>query len=124
MRNFIWTVAAIIVAWFVTLTINRNLFLNTNIDPIVQGTTIIANTDIGTRCGSDVNKNEVIEYKLSAAGKIIYLCPLGFWPVQKEIVAVTLTPDFRRQLNPAQLAKIKVFYPEAPAPVTQSIPAQ
>ena len=53
MSFIVWTLGALIVAWFLTLGINRTLFYHTNIDPLVQDSIRIADTDIGTQCEVD-----------------------------------------------------------------------
>ena len=120
LRFFLWIVVTLLVAWFTTMTVSRNLFFNYNADSLVSGTVAIQNTDIGNQCGAP-SSNELIDYKLTRDGKIIYLCPLGFWPIQKRIVAINLTDNFRKNLPTPFLSKISVYYPE-PQKVEPLIP--
>lgn len=115
---FIWILAAIVAAWFLALVINKNMFFNYNADPFIKGNVRIKDTDIGTQCGAGLqDSNVLVEYKFTTDGHIVYLCPQGLWPVQKEVTAVTLTPAFRQSLAAIQLKRIDVFYPETPAPM-------
>ncbi len=115
MQNFpllLWTIIGLAAAWLIAMTVNRNIFMHYDIDRTVQGTTLVKFTDIADQCGTNTDPNDAVEYKLSEEGQIIYLCPQGIWPIQKVVAAVTLTPEFRRRLNPLLLKKIVQFYPE------------
>lgn len=114
----LWTLIGIAVAWFLMMSISRNIFLHSDIDISVYGTVPMNITDIGNQCGDDyVNSNERIEFKLNTAGKIVYLCPQGLSPIQKKVTAVILTDDFRNTLRPNEQAKVFISYPlQAAAP--------
>jgi hypothetical protein len=114
----IWTIIGIIAAWFLAMTINRNIFLHTDADLSVYGTVAINNTDIGNQCGDEfINSSERVEFKLTQTGRIMYLCPQEWSPIQKKVTAVTLTDDFRRSLRPNELDKVSIHYPlQAEAP--------
>ncbi|MDR3476638.1 MAG: hypothetical protein P4M14_01235 [Gammaproteobacteria bacterium] len=108
----IWTIIGIIAVWFLAMAINRNIFLHTDADLSVYGSVAIINTDIGNQCGDEyINSTEQVEFKLTQTGKIVYLCPQGWSPLQKKVTAVTLTDEFRRSLRPNELDKVSIHYP-------------
>lgn len=110
-----YTLIAIVVLWFLTMTVSRNLFLHSDSDLSISGTVAINDTDIGNQCGDDyTNSSEPVEYKLNNEGKIVYLCPQGLWPIQSKVVAATLTDQFRNSLSPAAQAKLLQLYPPQP----------
>jgi hypothetical protein len=92
-RLVMWTIVSLAGLWFITMTVNRNLFMHT--DREFAGTVPYIRTDIGSRCGVNIQSTEFVEYKLNTKGQIVYLCPQGFWPLQKQVVAVILSPELR-----------------------------
>ena len=119
MQKFTIFIIAIVIAWFLTLGINRTLFNNTDINIMLQGEIKIADTDIGNQCGVTVNPNTLVSYKLNEQGRIIYLCPLSLWPIQREVTAMIATPALRKTLNARQLTLLDTTYPEPGLPPTQ-----
>jgi hypothetical protein len=108
----IYTIVGLFVLWFIAMTVNRNIFLHSDIDGTFYGTVAMNKTDIGEQCGSETSNNfEMIEYKLNQKDQIIYLCPQGLWPIQKTVIAVNVSDDLRRTFSPAVFAKINAIYP-------------
>jgi hypothetical protein len=115
-RLVMLTIISLIALWFISMTVNRNIFMHT--DREIAGTVPYIRTDIGTQCGSNLSPTQFVEYKLNTKGQIIYLCPQGLWPIQKQVVANTLTPELKQLMGGS--AKLELLYPSngAPAAVT------
>jgi len=113
-RFLLFVLSSVIGIWILVMAVNRNLFLHMDADLTVYGSTTIVNTDIGDRCGTGINPNTQIEYKLNLKGEIVYLCPQGFWPIQKVVIANTLSEQFRNSLNPGAADKVLQHYPVQP----------
>lgn len=110
-RLVVLTLIGVIIAWFVIMAVDMQLFLNTNVDPTVVGTVAINRTDIDARCGIGYQGSVIqVDYKLNTKGQIVYLCPLGLWPIRDRVVATTITEDLKRTLPPTQLTRITQFY--------------
>jgi hypothetical protein len=121
LKLIIWTLVGLIGAWFIAMTINRNIFLHSDVDRSIVGIMAISKTDIADSCGTEyVNSNEVVEYKLNSSGQIMYLCPQGWWPIQKVIAAGTITDEFRSRIAPVMRSKLNRFYPQAAAGTAQT----
>ena len=117
LKLIIWTLAGLVAAWFITMAVSRNIFLHTDVDRSLTGVVSIAKTDIGTQCGEEyVNSNALIEYKLNSSNQIVYLCPQGWSPIQKTVMAGNLGDDFRAQINPLQRNKLNKYYPGTEKP--------
>jgi hypothetical protein len=120
-KLIIYTIAGLFVLWFIALTVNRNIFLHTDIDGAFYGTVAMNKTDIGDQCGSNNSNNyEIIEYKLNARGQIVYLCPQDLWPIQKIVIAATVSDDLRRTFAPVVQKRIATLYPP---PAQPAVPA-
>ncbi len=119
----VWTLAAVIIAWFLTLSINRYLFYYSNVNTIIQGEIRISDTDIGTQCGSGINPLLMVDYKLTEDGRILFICPQGWWPIQREVITRTISTNFRKRLTQIQRTELNKYYPEV-VPTQQMIPAQ
>jgi hypothetical protein len=123
MRLILWTVVAAAAIWFITMTVNRNIFNHSNVERSLTGTIPMSRTDIGDKCGAQyVNANEFVQYKVTPTGQLVYLCPQGLWPIQTTVNAVTLTPDFRNTVSPTFRAKLDLYYPPAGATQTNNNP--
>ena len=123
LKLVIWTLAAMIALWFIALTINRNIFSHSDIDRSILGVITINKTDVGNQCGDEyVNSNELIEYKMNNNSQIVYLCPQGYWPIQKTVIAESLTPAFRASINPLLRDKLDKYYPAAAPQTTTANP--
>ena len=108
----LWTFIGIAAVWFLAMSINRNIFLHSDIDMTVYGTVPMNITDIGSQCGDEyASSNEQVEFKLNTEGRIVYLCPQGWSPLQKKVTAVILTDNFRRTLRPNEQTKVSINYP-------------
>jgi hypothetical protein len=112
LRLIIFTIIGVIGIWFITMTVDVHIFLHSDIDPLVSGNIPLNRTDISDQCGADnQNSAELIDYKLNTANQIVYLCPLGIWPIRSTVVAATISDNFRRTLSASQLAKVNAAYP-------------
>jgi hypothetical protein len=122
-RRLVWLIAGFMGVWLLAMAVSQSIFSRIDSDFIVRGTIAINNTDIDNQCGMAAkNSNAYVEYKLTVSGRVIYLCPLGWWPIQKRVVAKVLTDNFKRAIPPDYLMKIKPFYPDV-APVKEQQPA-
>jgi hypothetical protein len=111
-RLIIFTIIGVVGIWFVTMTADVHIFLHSDIDPLVSGNIPLNRTDIGDQCGADnQNSGALIDYKLNTANQIVYLCPLGVWPIRSTVIAATISDNFRRTLSATQLAKVNAAYP-------------
>jgi hypothetical protein len=120
LRLMILTTIGVVITWFIVMTVDTHAFLQADIDPTVSGIIPMNRTDIGAQCGEEYeNSNHVVTYKLNSKNQIVYLCPLGIWPIRNTVVAVNLTDQFRKTLTPAALQKINATY--APEPAAASV---
>jgi hypothetical protein len=105
-RLVMWTIVSIIAVFM-------------HVDKEIAGTVPYIRTDIGSKCGENLNSTLFVEYKLNTKGQIIYLCPQGVWPIQKQVVADVLSPELRQLIGGG--SKLELLYPSnaqvTPAPV-------
>jgi hypothetical protein len=119
LRLVMWTLAALIGAWVVTMTVQRNMFIYSNVSAGLHGVVSMNKTDIGGQCGAKwVNSTQQVLYKVDNAGHLLYLCPRGLWPIQNTIQGVTLTNGFKSSVSDETLSALNVLYPGATNPVS------
>jgi hypothetical protein len=100
-RTAIWTVLVLIIFWFMALAYNQFMFYRTDVLSGAYGYIRANQTDIGIQCGKDFSQsNPEVEFKLSAQGELIYLCPTMFWPIQQQVRAQKI-PDQLKRFFPA-----------------------
>jgi hypothetical protein len=112
LRLMLWTAVAVAAVWFVVMTVSVHMFLHPDADDVVCGT--------------------LVDYKLNLENQIVFLCPQGLSPLRKQVVARSISDEFRKNLPRVQLIKVNQIYPVAaanatatPAPVdTVAAPAQ
>jgi hypothetical protein len=118
LRLVMWTVAALVAAWVIVMTAQRNLFIYSDVNSGLHGTIPMDKTDIGAQCGAKwVNSNQQVIYKVDNAGHLLYLCPRGLWPIQDTIQAAALTNGFKTSVSDETLSALNVLYPGATNPV-------
>ena len=116
LRTIMFTIIGLVILWFIAMTVDTHLFLNTDVDSVVFGSVPMNRTDIGDRCGQEyVNDGTLVDYKMNSSGAIVYLCPLGLSPIRGKVTANTVPDAFRRTLTPPQQIKVLSYYPMVPA---------
>jgi hypothetical protein len=116
LRTIMFTIIGLVILWFIAMTVDTHIFLDTDIDTVVFGTVPMNRTDIGDRCGQEyVNDTTLVDYKMNSSGAMVYLCPLGLSPIRTKVTANSIPDAFRRTLTPPQQIKVLSYYPVAPA---------
>ncbi len=116
LRLVMLTLFSLMALWFISMSINRNIFMHT--DREFAGTVPYIRTDIGTQCGANLSPTLFVEYKLNTKGQIVYLCPQGMWPIQKQVVANTLTPELKQLMGGS--GRLDLLYPTNGAPTANA----
>jgi len=111
-RNIEWGVFISLLVigglWVITFFVSHTMFFHSDIIEGIHGTISLDQTDVKHQCGLFETDTDIfVSYKLNHAGKITYLCPIRFWPIQKQVEARALKLEFKKTLSSGQLEQLQ-----------------